>query len=28
MYTINGGTSKYMGLACRLTLDVQTYIWP
>jgi len=27
MYTNNGGTSQYMGLACRLTLDAKAYIW-
>jgi len=27
MYTNNGGKSEYMGLACRLTLNAQTYIW-
>jgi len=27
MYTNNGCTNVYMDLACRLTMDVQTYIW-
>jgi len=27
MQTNTGCTNVYMGLACRLTLDVQTYIW-
>jgi len=27
MQTNTGCTKVYMNLACRLTLDVQTYIW-
>jgi len=27
MYTNNGCTNVYMGIACRLTLDAPMYIW-